>query len=405
MATLLAIALVIPRGVAAQQLDVIRGQVTAEDDEPIENANVTATSVSGGVNRSARTDRNGRFTITFPGGEGDYFVTVASLGYTPRRFEVRRTADQDILVADVTLSRMVLLDTVRAVAARDRVNPNERTPDVSGTELSASAAAVPADQQGDLNAIAGTIPGVTPILGAEGDPAGFSVLGLSADQNSVTLNGADFGSTTLPRDAQVSTSLVTAPYDVSRGGFSGAQLNVRSGSGSNYIRRQTSLVFDAPRSSGPIPRRAPSASATRISRSAARSPDRSSMTRRSTASRISSAGARTICAPCSTPIPPAPRPPASPRIRSRGSSPSRRPRASPSAPASHPRIGSAIRARSSAASTSPRPPRRPARRTSSCSTATGTARPPRRISPRSSPRTAAIARAGVPAHSSSTLPT
>jgi hypothetical protein len=246
MAAVLAIALLPPRIAHAQELDVIRGQVTGEDEQPIENANVTATSVSGGVNRTVRTDRNGRFTITFPGGEGDYFVTVASLGFVPRRFEVRRTADQDILVADVTLSRMAVLDTVRAVAARDRVNPNERTPDVSGTELSASAAAVPADQQGDLNAIAGTIPGVTPILGAEGDPAGFSVLGLSADQNSITLNGADFGSTTLPRDAQVSTSLVTAPYDVSRGGFSGGQLNVRSGSGSNYVRRMTSLNFDAP---------------------------------------------------------------------------------------------------------------------------------------------------------------
>ena len=117
---------------------------------------------------------------------------------------------------------------------------------MSGTEQSASSAAVPADQQGDLNAIAATIPGVTPILGAEGDPAGFSVLGLSADQNSMTLNGANLGSSTLPRDAQVSTSLVTAPYDVSRGGFSGGQLNVRSGSGSNFIRRSNSLNFDAP---------------------------------------------------------------------------------------------------------------------------------------------------------------
>ena len=65
---------------------------------------------------------------------------------------------------------MVILDTVRAVAERERVNRNDRTPDVSGTEQSASSAAGPADQQGDLNAIAATIPGVTPILGAEGDP-------------------------------------------------------------------------------------------------------------------------------------------------------------------------------------------------------------------------------------------
>jgi hypothetical protein len=247
LAALLALVLGAPRVAAAQQLDVIRGQVTGDDDDPIENANVTATSVGGGVNRSARTDRNGRFTITFPGGDGDYFITVASLGYTPRRFEVRRTADQEILVADVQLSRMVILDTVRAVAERDRVGRNERTPDVSGTEQAAAGnAAVSADQQGDLNAIAATIPGVTPVLSAEGDPAGFSVLGLSADQNSMTLNGANLGSSTLPRDAQVSTSLVTAPYDVSRGGFSGGQLNVRSGSGTNYIRRNNSLNFDAP---------------------------------------------------------------------------------------------------------------------------------------------------------------
>jgi hypothetical protein len=173
---LLGLAAVPPRPLAAQQLDVIRGQVTGDDDDPIENANVTATSVAGGVNRTARTDRNGRFTITFPGGDGDYFITVTSLGYTPRRFEVRRTADQEILVADVQLTRMVILDTVRAVAERDRVGRNERTPDVSGTEqAAASNAAVPADQQGDLNAIASTIPGVTPILSAEGDAAGFSV--------------------------------------------------------------------------------------------------------------------------------------------------------------------------------------------------------------------------------------
>ena len=59
LAAFLGLVLVAPRVAAAQQLDVIRGQVTGDDDDPIENANVTATSVGGGVNRSARTDRNG----------------------------------------------------------------------------------------------------------------------------------------------------------------------------------------------------------------------------------------------------------------------------------------------------------------------------------------------------------
>jgi len=243
---LVALLAVAPVSLGAQQLDVIRGQVTNPEQQPIENANVTATSVSGGVNRTARTDRAGRFTITFPGGEGDYFVTFTAIGFAPRRFEVRRTADQEILVADAQLQRMTLLDTARAVASRARVNRNDVAPDLSGTEQSIQNGAVPSSQQGDLNAMAGTIPGVTPINDANGDPAGFSVLGLSADQNSTTLNGANFGASNVPRDAQVTSSLVTTPYDVSRGGFSGAQFSLRSGSGSNFIRRTNSLNIDAP---------------------------------------------------------------------------------------------------------------------------------------------------------------
>jgi hypothetical protein len=240
------LALVLPRALAAQQLDVIRGQVTNSDQQPIENANVTATSVSGGVNRTARTDRGGRFTITFPGGEGDYYVTFAAIGYAPRRFEVKRTADQEILVADAQLQRMTMLDTLKATATRGRATRENGAPDLSGTEQALQSDAVAAGQQGDLNAMAGSIPGVTPITNADGDPAGFSVLGLSADQNSTTLNGASFGSSSVPRDAAVVSSLVTTPYDVSRGGFSGAQFNLRSGGGSNYIRRTNSLNFDSP---------------------------------------------------------------------------------------------------------------------------------------------------------------
>jgi hypothetical protein len=246
IAALLTFCALSPISLGAQQLDVIRGQVTSPEQQPIENANVTATSVAGGVNRTARTDRGGRFTITFPGGEGDYFVSFTAIGYAPRRFEVRRTADQEILIADAQLQRMTMLDTARAVASRARVNRNDNAPDLSGTEQSVQNGAVSSAQQGDLAAMAGTIPGITPITDANGDPAGFSVLGLSADQNSTTLNGASFGASSVPRDAQVVTSLVTTPYDVSRGGFSGAQFSLRSGGGSNFIRRTNSLNFDAP---------------------------------------------------------------------------------------------------------------------------------------------------------------
>src|SRR6478672_12728843 len=102
---------------SAQQVDVIRGQVVGPEGKPLEDAKVTATSLSGNVNRTARTDKNGRYTITFPGGEGDYFVEFSALGYAARRFEVKRTADQEILVADAKLLRAAgELETVKVTA-------------------------------------------------------------------------------------------------------------------------------------------------------------------------------------------------------------------------------------------------------------------------------------------------
>ena len=234
------------RRLAAQQVDVIRGRVIGTDSQAIEGVRVTVTSMSGAVNRQARSDKNGRFTITFPNGEGDYFVSFSAIGYAVKRFEVKRTADQDILVADAKLSRSQDLEAVRVTAPRDRVDRNSVNTDVSGTERTVNNSVLSADQLGDLAAMAASLPGITLVPGSDGDPSGFSALGLSPDQNNTTLNGAQFGGTNLPRDAAISSSLVTSPYDVSRGGFSGGQFSINARGGSNYIMRTNSLNIDAP---------------------------------------------------------------------------------------------------------------------------------------------------------------
>ena len=100
-ALLLAASAARPTALHAQEADVIRGRVIGPDSLPIENVTVTVTSISGNVRRTARTDKNGRFTVTFPGGEGDYMVSFVALGYAAKRFEVKRTADEEILVAVV----------------------------------------------------------------------------------------------------------------------------------------------------------------------------------------------------------------------------------------------------------------------------------------------------------------
>src|SRR3954471_541935 len=157
-----ALAAICVHPLAAQGADVIRGQVLGPDGSPLEGVKVTATSLSGNVNRATRTDKSGRYTVIFPGGEGDYFVEFSAIGFAARRFEVKRTADQEILVADARLQRAAgVLDTVRVVGQRDRPERNDNTPDISGSERSVDNRALPADQQGDIAAMAASLPGVT----------------------------------------------------------------------------------------------------------------------------------------------------------------------------------------------------------------------------------------------------
>ena len=236
-----------PREGSAQQADVIRGRVIGPDSLPIPEVLVTVTSFSGNVSRTARTNRDGRFTVTFPAGDGDYMVAFAAIGYAAKRFEVKRMADEEILVADAKLTKVdAVLGNMDIRAPRDKVARTDPTPDISGTERPIPTQDVPANLMGDLAAMAATLPGVQTVPGEGGDPNGFSVLGLGADQNNTTLNGMNFGGAGLPRDAQVSSSLVTTPYDVSRGGFSGAQFSLRTRPGSNFLTRGMSFNLDAP---------------------------------------------------------------------------------------------------------------------------------------------------------------
>ena len=247
-AAAIVVAVCSPSAASAQNVDVIRGRIVGEDSVPIAGARVQATSLSGNVNRKALTDNNGRFTITFPNGDGDYMVAVQAMGFSMKRFEVKRTADQEILIADAKLSRaMTELEAVRVTPGeRSRTNRDDRQPDISGTERSVNNQNVSAADAGNIAAMAASLPGVTLVPGTNGDASGFSVLGLTPDQNATTLNGGSFGGADVPRDAGVSSSLSTAPYDVSRGGFSGAQFNIRSPTGNNFTTRTNSFNLDAP---------------------------------------------------------------------------------------------------------------------------------------------------------------
>ncbi len=226
--------------------DILRGQVIGPDKKPVENVTVTATSLLSETSRTAKTNKDGRYTIIFSGNDGDYMMSFTGIGFQPTRFEVKREVDEDILIANATLTRMaVKLDAVRVTAGREKPGRNDNQQDVGGRDQVLNTNNVPIDVLGDLAAMAATLPGVTLIPSADGT-SGFSVLGLGADQNNITLNGLNFSGTDLPRDATTQTRVTTSSFDPSRGGFSGAQIALRTNSGSNYKARSIHQTVDAP---------------------------------------------------------------------------------------------------------------------------------------------------------------
>lgn len=239
--------MLLARASQAQDADVIRGRITGDKAEAVARASISAISVSGGVTRTTATDAEGRYTITFANGDGDYWVTVNAVGYAVRKFEIKRLADQQILVGDVRLVRTsTTLDPVQITAVRrQRAEKDTASSDIGGTETRPVTEVLSAEQLADLALLAGTIPGVQ-IVANDGAPSGFSVLGLSQEQNQTTLNGMRFGGAAMPRDAAFDVSLALSPYDVARGGFSGAQLSLRSRPPTNLSLRANSFALDAP---------------------------------------------------------------------------------------------------------------------------------------------------------------
>src|SRR4051794_33529518 len=142
--------------------DIIRGRVVGPDKKPVENVTVTATSLVNQTSRTSKTNKDGRFSIIFSGGGGDYMMAYTGIGFQPNRFEVKREVDEDILVADATLSKVaVTLDAVRVNAARERPDRNGNALDAGSREQTLNTSNMPIDVLGDLSAMAATLPGIT----------------------------------------------------------------------------------------------------------------------------------------------------------------------------------------------------------------------------------------------------
>jgi hypothetical protein len=245
-AALLALASLVPSRSSAQvgsTTDILTGVVRDPAGQPLAGATVEARSVETQVTRRARTNSDGRYTILFPDGGGQYQLTVRYLGMAPATVNVAHQADEDRLVTDVRMSQnpTQLQGVVVRARSTPRDLPERPAPGSQERNLTPDQVArLPIDPT-DLALLATLAPGVVGIEGNDSTASAFSVAGQRPDANNVTLDGLTFGASTVPQDAVRNTRVITSSYDVARGQFSGGQIASTTRSGSNF--RQGSFNY------------------------------------------------------------------------------------------------------------------------------------------------------------------
>lgn len=233
----------LPGRATGQEVVVLTGQVVAQGD-PVPAAAIVATGPDG-ASRTAVTDSRGRFRMTVAAATRALSLRVRAIGYEPLEESVARPADPSSLwFVRLTLEvAPISLDGVHAVAGRPTpFRPTNRPPGEAreGADERLSdgvVAGVAPEAQGDLDALASTMPGVltTPA-------GGISILGQSPGATAVTLGGLSFEGDRLPAGAELMTRVAVAPYDPSRGGFTGGEVAVNLVPGRRFTSRAAHLV-------------------------------------------------------------------------------------------------------------------------------------------------------------------
>lgn len=218
----------------------LRGVVRTPDGAPIAGADVVVTGADGAT-RTGRTTTQGTFAVVPGSASARFVVSVSAAGRVPVTRVVDESAPDLGALSFVLALRPVELDPLRVVSSRAHASAARRTPGSTGDPLTG----LDLREQpltGDLADLVALEGGGTHV-----GPGGLSMAGQAPDQTRTTLDGGSADGPELPREAARSVQALTNTYDVSRGGFTGGQLAVRTQRGTDAwgggVRLSGSLPF------------------------------------------------------------------------------------------------------------------------------------------------------------------
>ncbi|MEP6834269.1 MAG: carboxypeptidase-like regulatory domain-containing protein [Gemmatimonas sp.] len=239
----------------AQTVTRLHGTVRSTDGAVLSNVTISATSADG-QKLVTRTDVAGAYSIPVATGAMAYSVSATLLGFAANTKSVAAVAEGATYPAVdfqmTVVAQRLATATVRAQRQRAARSDREGAGVGEPGSIPAGGSGVSGDLTGDIAAAMATVPGllVTP------DPTGglpvISAFGLSGDQNSLTLNGMNFGAGGIPRDG-VTLRVAQSTYDPGRGGFSGVQTILRLNRGGDITTKGLHITAETPALQGSTP--------------------------------------------------------------------------------------------------------------------------------------------------------
>src|SRR5438105_4207645 len=176
-------------GRAQTKHHAIQGRVTTDSGAAIPAADVIVTIAPTAETVVGKTDSSGAYRVAIPNPTGEYLLYVGALGRKPFRQRVTiAAADSEAVVNAKLAATVVAVAAVRVEARKPRparALGGDGTPGTDATDKTVDgvSGALPPDLQGNLEAMAALIPGLSLT------PGGVSAFGMGSDANATTLNG------------------------------------------------------------------------------------------------------------------------------------------------------------------------------------------------------------------------
>ena len=229
----------------------ITGRVTDSKGQALSGATVKAVDVLSGTTYTTTTTPKGEYTLPNMRLSENYTLTVESLGHTPATFDHLNVQVGDPTNIDATLQPKgtTLNEATVTGASKTSVISSQRTG--PSTYVNEQMIQMLPTLNHSIQDFLRFTPAAVSITAADGSPDGISFAGSNNRYNALTIDGASatdvFGLAAtgtnggqaevnvVPLEAIAGIQVLTSPYDVTQGGFTGGGINAVTKSGTNTL--------------------------------------------------------------------------------------------------------------------------------------------------------------------------